>query len=59
MENTTKELKKLGNKVYSISVKIQECSDKGMTTRIPSYVQELEKTNKEIELKIKQLKSVI
>ena len=35
------ELKKMGNKVYSLTVKIEESKKSGMVTRIPGYVEKL------------------
>jgi len=37
------ELKKLGLKINSLSRKIEEADRCGMTTRIPGYIEELDK----------------
>ena len=49
------ELKKLGNKVYALTVKIDECSKNGMVTRIPGYVQKLKETKEKIVLITEEL----
>lgn len=37
-----KEIKKSGNKIYSLGQKIEESTKAGMITRIPDYVEKLE-----------------
>lgn len=49
-------LKKLGNRIYSLSVKISECEKAGMKTRIPGYIKKLQETKKELNLEAENLK---
>lgn len=44
MKELLKQLKKKGNKIYSLGQKIEESNRQGMVTRIPPYLLELEKT---------------
>lgn len=49
------ELKKLGNKIYSLCVKVEESDKSGMKTRIPGYVEKLKETKEKLVLKIEEL----
>lgn len=42
------EIKKLGNKINSLAKKIEESEKGGMPTRIPGYIEELEKSQKSL-----------
>ena len=50
-------LKKLGNKIYTISVKIQECQEKGMESRVPTYIEQLEEAKRQISVEVQKLKT--
>jgi hypothetical protein len=52
--NLTK-IKKLGNKIYSLSVKIEEADKSGMVTRIQGYTEKLDDAQKELKTEIDQL----
>ncbi len=49
------ELKKMGNKVYSLTVKIEESKKSGMVTRIPGYVEKLKETKIKLVAAIEEL----
>lgn len=51
-----KELKKLGNKIYSIAQRIEESDRAGMTTRIPGYLDELETLKTKLETELPKLR---
>lgn len=48
-------IKKLGNKIYSLSVKIEEADKSGMVTRIQGYVEKLDDAKKELDIEVNQL----
>ena len=43
------EIKKAGNKINSLARKIEESDKAGMSTRIPGYIEELEKTQESLK----------
>jgi hypothetical protein len=49
------EIKRLGNKTYSIANKIDECIKIELLTRIPHYVSQLKEANKKLEELIKKI----
>ena len=51
-----KEFKKLGNKIYSISQRIEESEKAGMTTRIPAYLDELDALKLKMETELPKLR---
>lgn len=53
---TIQELKKLGLKINSLSRKIEEADRCGMTTRIPGYIQELDKQKDRYDKLVTDLK---
>lgn len=59
MDELLKTIKKTGNKTYTLAQKIQECNNAGMKTRIPGYVEGLEKCQDALAAQISQLKNQI
>lgn len=51
-----KEIKRLGNRIYSLGQKIEESSKNGMTTRIPGYVEQLEKESAKLAESLPKIK---
>ena len=54
-----KEIKRLGNKIFAITHKIEECEKNGMTTRIPGYVEQLGEIESKLSAELRKLEKSI
>jgi hypothetical protein len=52
-----KEIKKSGNKIYALAHKIEECRNSGMESRVPDYLDQLEKVVNKLHESMPTIKS--